>query len=109
MIESVKSIWGSPVSRVRVRLGLGALALAVVVGAPACAGAKAPAEQAVAAADAALTSVSAEASTYAPEKLRSAQDTIASAKASLEHGDYRAALTGAQQILGGVSQMIDML
>lgn len=105
MIEYPKSVWGSSVSKINVRLGLATLAVAVAVGAFACAGAKAPAEQAVGASDSALANVSAEASKYVPEELRSAQDTLASAKASLEHGDYQAALTSAQQIPGKVSAL----
>jgi hypothetical protein len=49
--------------------------------------------------------VSGEASKYVPDDLRSVQDLLASAKASLEHGDYQAAVTGAQQIPGKVAAL----
>ena len=91
MEEQRKTVWGSAGRGVAAAISCGVrvAGAALVVGTLACANMKAPAEQAVNAADAALASVSGEASTYVPGELKSAQDTLVAAKTSLEHGDYQ--------------------
>lgn len=78
---------------------------ALVLGTLACGGVKAPAEQAISAADTALGTVAAEASKYVPAEFKSAQDVLAGAKASFEKGDYQTALVSAQEIPGQVSAL----
>lgn len=69
--------------------------LAAVLLAVGCAGQKEPATKAVADAEAALSSIREDASKYAADELKTADDAIASLKANLEKGDYKAILAGA--------------
>ena len=70
--------------------GLAAALLAV-----GCAGQKEPATKAVADAEAALSSIREDASKYAADELKTADDAIAALKSNLEKGDYKAILAGA--------------
>lgn len=59
---------------------------------------KAPAAAAITAAQSALDAVKTEAATYVPDQVRSVEATLASAKASFEKQEYKAALTSAQDV-----------
>jgi hypothetical protein len=63
---------------------------------------KAPAEAAIKATEAALETVRGEAARYVPDELRSVEDALKSAKASFDKGEYKAALTAAQDLPGKV-------
>lgn len=69
--------------------------LAAVLLAVGCANQKEPATKAVADAEAALSSIREDASKYAADELKTADDAIASLKGNLEKGDYKAILAGA--------------
>lgn len=69
--------------------------LAAVLLAVGCAGQKEPATKAVADAEAALASIRDDASKYAADELKTADDAIAALKSNLEKGDYKAILAGA--------------
>lgn len=60
---------------------------------------KQAAQAAINAAQAMLNEVQAEAEKYVPEQLRDAQTTLQRAKDTLQHGDYPAALSAAQDAL----------
>jgi hypothetical protein len=66
----------------------------------ACASDRGPAEQAIKAAEDAFNVVKTEAVQYVPEQAKAVETQIASAKASLEKGDYKAVLTAAPDITG---------
>lgn len=59
---------------------------------------KAPAAAAITAAQSALDAVKTEAAKYVPDQVRSVEATLASAKASFEKQEYKAALTSAQDV-----------
>jgi hypothetical protein len=73
------------------------LVLAVLV-VPACGGPKKAAEQAVAAAEAAYGQIGAQADNLAPDQAKEIETGLAGARASLEKGDFKAALEAAQQL-----------
>ena len=79
---------------------LAVMALSLCVAIVACSTAKAPAEAAIKAADEALAGVKSEAAVYVPDQLQSAEDTLASARASFEKGEYQQALTSAKDLPG---------
>ena len=59
---------------------------------------KAPAAAAITAAQAAIDGVKGEARKYMPDQVKSIEDALAGAKASFEKNDFKAALTGAQDV-----------
>jgi hypothetical protein len=73
----------------------------------ACASDKGPAEQAIKAAEDALNAVKTEAVQYVPEQARAVETQIASVKASLEKGDYKAVLAAAPDISGKARALRD--
>jgi hypothetical protein len=83
---------------------LAILAVALLGG---CANQKAPAEQAVAAATAALSGVRADAQKYAPDQLQQVDDQLRSLKDSFEKGDYRAVLTSAPTLNSSIRSLKD--
>ena len=80
--------------------GLAAALLAV-----GCAGQKEPATKAVADAEAALSSIREDASKYAADELKTADDAIAALKSNLEKGDYKAILAGAPALVAQVDTL----
>jgi prophage DNA circulation protein len=78
---------------------LPALATLLVAG---CANQKTPAEQAVAAASAALAAVRDDAQKYVPDQLQAVDDQLRSLKDSFAKGDYRAVLTGAPTLTSSI-------
>src|SRR5258708_15143863 len=78
---------------------LAALAAALLAG---CANQKAPAEQAVADATAALSAVREDAQKYAPDQLQAADEQLRSLKDSFANGDYRAVLTSAPTLTSSI-------
>ena len=77
----------------------GLAAMIAVVALVSCESAdKAPAAAAITAAQGAIDAVRGEAAKYVPDQLSSLESTLASAKASFEKQDYKAALTGAQDV-----------
>ena len=78
---------------------LAALAAALLAG---CANQKAPAEQAVADATAALSAVREDAQKYAPDQLQAADEQLRSLKDSFAKGDYRAVLTSAPTLTSSI-------
>ncbi len=81
---------------------LAALAAALLIG---CANQKAPAEQAIAAAETSLAAVRDAAQKYAPDQLKSVEDQLQGLKDSLAKGDYRAVLTGAPTVNSAISSL----
>lgn len=79
-----------------------ALVVALVAG---CANQKAPAEQAVAGAEASLAAVRDTAQKYAPEQLKPVEDQLQGLKNSLAKGDYRAVLAGAPTVNSAISSL----
>jgi hypothetical protein len=79
-----------------------ALGIALVIAAlmfVACESAeKAPAAAAITAAQAAVDGVKDEARKYMPDQVKSIEDALAGAKANFEKNDFKAALTGAQDV-----------
>ena len=59
---------------------------------------KAPAAAAITAAQAAVDAIKGEARKYMPDQVKSIEDALAGAKASFEKNDFKAALTGAQDV-----------
>lgn len=68
----------------------------------ACSTAKAPAEQALKAAEAALNGAKAEAMKYIPEQAKAAEDALTTAKDAFAKGDYAAATTAATDVAAKV-------
>jgi len=73
-----------------------AVLLSVVLGA--CSGAKAPAEQAIKAAEEALNASKGEAMKYVPDQVKSAEDALKAAKDAFAKGDYAGATTAANGV-----------
>ena len=71
----------------------------------ACSGGKAPAEEAIKAAQDAYAPVSADAEKYVPDQARAIQDSITSAQAAVTSGDYAGALQQAQAIPAKVAEL----
>jgi len=83
---------------------LAALAATLVMS---CANQKAPAEQAVAVAEAALAAVRDSAQKYAPDQLQAVEDQLKGLKDSLAKGDYKAVLTGAPTVNSAINSLKD--
>ena len=83
---------------------LAALAAALVMS---CANQKAPAEQAVADAEASLTAVRDSAQKYAPDQMQAVEDQLKGLKNSLAKGDYKAVLTGAPTVNSAINSLKD--
>ena len=73
----------------------------------ACQNQRAPAEQAVAAAESALTNIRDMATRYAPDQLQAVDAQLASAKDSLAKGDYKAVLAGMPALNSAISTLKD--
>jgi len=73
----------------------------------ACANQKAPAEQAIASADSALTNIRDMATHYAPDQLQAIDAQLNSAKDSLNKGDYKAVLAAMPGINSAISNLKD--
>jgi hypothetical protein len=73
----------------------------------ACASQKAPAEQAIANADSALTSIRDMATHYAPDQLQAVDAQLNSARDSLNKGDYKAVLAAMPAINSAISNLKD--
>jgi len=79
------------------RIAIGIVMVIAVVALAACESAeKAPAAAAISAAQSAIDAVKGEAMKYVPDQVKSAQDAVATARASFEKNDFKAALAGAQ-------------
>jgi len=83
---------------------LAALAAALVMS---CANQKAPAEQAIAGAEASLAAVRDSAQKYAPDQLQAVEDQLKGLKDSLAKGDYKAVLTGAPTVNSAINSLKD--
>src|SRR5436190_490627 len=83
---------------------LAALAAALVMS---CANQKAPAEQAVAVAEASLAAVRDSAQKYAPDQLQPSEDQRKGLKDSFAKGDYKAVLTGAPTVNSAINSLKD--
>jgi hypothetical protein len=73
----------------------------------ACQNQRAPAEQAVASAEAALTNIRDMATRYAPDQLQAVDAQLSSAKDSLAKGDYKAVLAGMPALNSAISSLKD--
>ena len=80
------------------------LAMALLL-ASACANYKEPAQAAISEAEAALQDIAADAQKYAPEQYQAVADQLASAKATFDKGDYKAALAAARDLPGKVTEL----
>ena len=83
---------------------LATLAALAIVG---CAMQKAPAEQAVASADAALAAVHDQAQKYVPDQLQAVQAQLDAVKDSLSKGDYKGVLAAAPALNTAISSLKD--
>ncbi len=77
---------------------------AVALGA--CSSAKAPAEQAIKAAEEALKAAKAEAMKYIPEQVRNAEEALKAAKEKFEKRDYPAAVSAANAVLAKAKDLV---
>src|ERR1700751_3593254 len=82
--------------------GLAILAAVFIVG---CQNQRAPAEQAVAAAESSLTNIRDMATRYAPDQLQAVDAQLNSAKDSLATGDYKAVLAGSPALNSALSSL----
>ena len=82
------------------------IAALMVVSLAACSGGKVPAEQAIKAAEDALTGVKAEASKYVPDQVKSVEDALNAAKDSFAKKDYAAATTAATSVAAKAKELI---
>jgi uncharacterized protein YukE len=73
----------------------------------ACQNQRAPAEQAVAAAESALTNIRDMATRYAPDQLQAVDAQLSSAKDSLAKGDYKAVLAGMPALNSAIGSLKD--
>jgi PBP1b-binding outer membrane lipoprotein LpoB len=73
----------------------------------ACSSGKAPAEEALKAAEQAVNGAKAEAAKIVPDQVKSLEGALSSAKDKFEKKDYKAALADAQAIPGKVKEVID--
>jgi entry exclusion lipoprotein TrbK len=83
---------------------LAVLAAALLAG---CENQKAPAESAVAAAEASLAAVRDTAQKYAPDQLQAVESQLAAAKDSLTKGDYKGVLTAAPALTKAIGGLKD--
>lgn len=72
----------------------------------ACSGGKAPAEQAIKAAEDALSSVKAEAVKYVPDQVKSVEDALNAAKDSMAKKDYAAATAAATSVAAKAKELV---
>ena len=79
--------------------------LAVLIAA--CANQRGPAEQAVTAAESALTNIRDMANRYAPDQLQAVEAQLNSAKDSLAKGDYKAVLAGMPALQSAINSLKD--
>jgi hypothetical protein len=84
--------------RMRTSLSGAAMLVAAMIFAACESADKAPATAAITAAQSALDAVRGEAAKWVPDQLASAEKALAAAKESFEKKDYKAALTGAQDV-----------
>lgn len=87
------------------RFGLLVMALAIVLFVPACGVQQRAAETAITSAEEALNGVKEEAMKVAPDEVKALEDAIASARASVEAGDYKAAIDTTQGIPAQVQEL----
>ncbi len=73
--------------------------------ATACANYKEPAQAAISEAEAGLQSIAADAQKYAPDQYQAVADQLASAKASFDKGDHKAALAAARDLPAKVTEL----
>ena len=73
----------------------------------ACSSEKGPAEQAIKAAEEAINSTKAEAAKYVPEEVKSLESALAAVKDKFAKGDYKAALSEAQPLVGKAKGLAD--
>jgi len=83
---------------------LALLAAVLVVG---CANQKQPAQQAIAAAQASLDGVRADAQKYVPDQLQAVDTQLQSLKDSFAKGDYKAVITGAPTLTSAIVALKD--
>ena len=83
---------------------LAAMMAMLIVG---CANQKAPAEQAVAGAESALSAIRDTAPKYAPEQLAAVDAQLASLKDALSKGDYKAVMAGAPALTAAIGSLKD--
>jgi hypothetical protein len=89
------------------KLSVSLLALLMAVALIGCAGQKAPAEQAVKAADAALAAIRDQAQKYVPDQLQAVQAQLDGLKDSLAKGDYKGVLAAAPALNTAISTLKD--
>jgi hypothetical protein len=88
----------------RTAIGI-ALAIAVLALAACESADKAPAAAALTAAQTAIDAVKTDAMKYVPDQVKSVEDALATAKANFEKKDYKAALTGAQDVAAKAKEL----
>ncbi len=81
------------------------VAVLMVFSLAACSGGKAPAEQAIKAAEDALNAVKAEAVKYVPDQVKSVEDALNAAKESFAKKDYTAATTAATNVAAKAKEL----
>ena len=81
-----------------------ALTIALLL-ATACANYKEPAQAAISEAETGLQSIAVDAQKYAPDQYQAIADALASAKASFDSGDHKAALTAARDLPARVTEL----
>jgi hypothetical protein len=87
------------------RIGLLVMVLAVVVLLPACGVQKKAAETAITGAETALAAVKDQAVKVAPDQVQAIEDAIAAAKASVEKGEFKAAIDGTKDLPAKIQEM----
>ena len=88
------------------RIAIGIVMVIAVVALAACESAeKAPAAAAISAAQSAIDAVKGEAMKYVPDQVKSAQDAVATARASFEKKDYKAALASARDATAKIKEL----
>jgi len=89
------------------KLYTGLLATLAAVLLVACINEKAPAEQAIASAEASLVQIRDAAQKYAPDQLQAVDTQLAGLKDSLAKGDYKAVVAGAPALNSAISSLKD--
>jgi hypothetical protein len=87
------------------KLSIWLLATLVALTVAGCSMQKAPAEQAVAAAETSLAAVRDTAQKYAPDQLQSVEDQLTAMKDSLNKGDYKSVLAGAPALNTAIANL----
>lgn len=82
------------------------VAVLVAVALGACSGAKAPAEQAIKAAEEALNASKAEAMKYVPDQVKGVEDALKAAKDTFAKGDYAGAATAATGVAAKAKDLV---